>query len=270
MSDFSASDPNQPPPVAGQGGSPPPPPPPNLSPPPGYQAYSAAPTPVSGSLSRVSGLSKAVVILAAVAAVGSVVTAITTPGAVDSARQFRDGAISESRFLDDYTAYGLTQTLQGIGTLATAVLTIIWLYRIAKNVRVMGRATTWAPIWAVFGWILPPVLIIIPFLMVREMWKASNPDVGLGAEQWKQGDENPLIIVWFVLYGIVPAILTVISSSNALSAGFEQDAEDVARVLDESGSVTILGSIVSAVAAVVWILVVRQLTARHVAFTNER
>ena len=218
-----------------------------------------------------SGLAKAVTVLAAVAAFGSIITALTTPAAVDSARRFRAGTISETQFLDDYAAFGLTQSLQGVGTLATAVLTIIWLYRVAKNVRIMGRATTWAPIWAVFGWILPPILIVIPFLMVREMWKASNPEIRPGDERWKtEGGTNPLIPTWFVLYGIVPTVLAVAATSSVFGSGLQQEADGLAQALDESGTLTIVGSIVSAVAAVVWILVVRQITARHVAFTNER
>lgn len=262
--------PPTPPGPPGAGGTPvPPPPPPHLTPPPGYTAYNAAPTPQQ-QLKRVNGLATATMILTGIAGIGGVVTALATPSATDSATDYLAGRISEDDFLDDYTAFGLTQSIQSLGTVAAAVLTMIWLYRIAANVRSLGRATTWAPIWAVFGWILPPVLIIIPFLMVREMWKASDATAPLDPTSWKQGAENPMIWVWFVVYGIVPAIITGLSAGAAFNAGFSQDADDLAETLDDFGTLQMAGAVATVVGAVVWILVVRQLTARHTQFTNER
>lgn len=252
------------------GGSPvPPPPPPNLTPPPGYAAYNIAPVPQT-QLRRIKGVATATMILTGVAGVGAVITAITTPGATDSAQDYLAGRISEDQFLDDYTAFGLTQSLQSIATIATAVLTIIWLYRIAANVRALGRATTWAPLWAVFGWILPPVLIVIPFLMVREMWKASDATAPPDPTSWKKSPDNPLIWVWFVVYGILPAVITGLSAGAALNAGFSQNADDLAETLDDFGTLQTASALATVVAAVVWILVVRQLTARHTQLTDER
>lgn len=209
-------------------------------------------------------------ILTAIAGVGAIITAITTPSATDSARDFLAGRISEDQFLDDYTSFGLTQSLQTLGTIATAVLTIIWLYKAAANVRSFGRATTWAPIWAVFGWILPPVLVIIPFLMVREVWKASDPEAPMDPTSWRQSADNPLIWAWFAVYGVVSAIIAAASAGAFFGAGFSQDADQLAEALDDSATLQILGAVATVVSAVLWILVVRQVTARHVRLTNER
>lgn len=232
-------------------------------------AYNAAPTPTK-PLSRVKGVATATMILTGIAGLGGIITAVTTPSAVDSANDYLAGRLSEDQFLDDYTTFGLTQSLQSLGTIATAVLTMIWLYRMAGNVRSFGRATTWAPIWAVFAWILPPVLIIIPFLMVREVWKASDPSAPRDATSWKQSPDNPLIWVWFVVYGIVPTVIAAISFESFLGAGFSQEADEVAETLDDFGTLQMVSAGVSVVAAVIWILVVRQMTARHVELTNEQ
>jgi hypothetical protein len=232
-------------------------------------AYNTAPTPMR-PLSRVKGVATATMILTGIAGLGAVVTALTTPSATDSAKDFLAGRISEDQFLDDYTTFGLTQSLQSIGTIATAVLTIIWLYRLAANVRSFGRATTWAPIWAVFGWILPPVLIVIPFLMVREVWKASDPAAPQDPHGWKQSAENPLIWVWFVVYGIVPVIIAAVSFNAAFGAGFSRDADSLAESLDDFGTIQMIGAGFTVLSAIAWIIVVRQITARHVELTNER
>lgn len=197
-------------------------------------------------------------------------TAIATPSLIDDAEDYLAGAISEDEFTDAITTFGFVQLIQSVGTLATAVLTIIWLYRVAANVRAFGRSTTWAPLWAVFGWLLPPVLIVIPFLMVREMWKASDPQAPPGTDAWKRSGENPAIWAWFLLYGIVPAILAAFSFESAIGTGLSQNADDVAESLRDSGTVQLIGSAVSVLAAISWIVVVRQVTARHTALTNER
>ena len=209
-------------------------------------------------------------ILFGIAGLAGLGIALVTPSAADKAGDFLDGRISEDEFLDSYGGVAALQIVQGVITLAAAVCTIIWLYRLASNVRTFGRQTTWAPIWAVFGWVLPPVLVIIPLLMLREVWKASDPEVPAGNPNWKSGAENPMLFVWFVLYGIVPAVITAITLNSAFGGGFGGDTESVAEAIEDFGAVDIVGAVSGLAAAVVWIIVVKQMTARHVRLTNER
>jgi len=256
--------PNQPP-----GTTPPPPPPPNLAPPPGYVPYGTGPTPLT-VVKRIKGLSISVAILVGIAGVGALISAAVTPAASDSARDFLDGTISEDEFLESYGPVALTQILQGVATIAAAVVTIIWLYRIASNVRAFGRKTTWGPLWAIFGWVLPPVLVIIPFLMVREMWKASDPDAPPDPVSWKQSNDNPWIWIWFVLYGVIPVIFAVVAVNSLIGTGFGGDVNDVADQVESFGTLDILSSVSTALAAAAWIIVVRQLSKRHMQLTDER
>ena len=55
------------------------------------------------------------------------------------------------------------------------VLVMIWMYRISANLRAFGMTTTWHPLFAIFGWFLPPVVLyVIPFLMLREQWTSQT------------------------------------------------------------------------------------------------
>jgi hypothetical protein len=218
---------------------------------------------------RVGGLARAIVVLTGLSVVGALVTSLLTPSAADRAAEFLAGDISEDEFLEGYAGIAIAQFGQGVGTLATAVLTMIWLYRLAANVRALGRDTTWAPLFAVFGWVLPPVLVVIPFLMVRELWKASEPFTTAGADEWRSTSDNPAIWVWFLLYGVLQTVLVAFQSNALLGSGFSNDPESLAESIDDSVTLSVVGGLSLAAAGVAWIVVVRQLTQKHVALTRE-
>ncbi|MFK7919597.1 MAG: DUF4328 domain-containing protein [Ilumatobacter sp.] len=253
---------------------PPPPPPPGLTAPPGYVAYNNAPTP-TGRLKRIGGLARWATITTAFAGVLSVVSSIVLAPVVGKASDFLAGEISEDEFNDAYLSSQLLSTLQTVVGLAAGVVTIIWLYRIAANVRVYSRRTTFNPVFAILGWILPPFLYVLPLLVIRELWKASDPDIAVGDEGWRSSKVNPLLYVWFVIYGVIPAILTAFVTVATFESVFDGGLTDggsarlTAEALESSGQFTVASGLVTLVAAVVWVILVKQLTARHVALTGE-
>jgi len=246
---------------------PPPPPPTDLAPPPGYTAY-AQNLSSAVDLKRVGGIAKAIVILLGVNVLGSVITLIGTPRVVDSAKDYLADRISESDFTDDVGVYGLTSALSGLTQIAIIVLSIIWTYRLVKNHRTIGRQTTWGPGMAIGGWFLPPFLYVIPTLVLREAWKAADPNVPPGDQRWKQNGDNPVLWLWFLVYGVGTVVLSAINSSLQFRQ-FGGDADDLADAYADSLGVMIALAVVAIVSAVLWALVVRQWTARHTALTGE-
>lgn len=201
-----------------------------------------------------------------VAALGGVVAIASTNRASD----FNEGLISEDEFLSDISPYLLLQFLDGFGLLiATAVVSIIWMYRISANVRAYGRETFWAPLWAVFGWVLPPALFIIPTLMLRELWSASSPEEFHDPDGWKRQPENPLLWGWFLTFVVVPFVLLIVEFDSLGPGNFGNDTETFAQNLEDAGSVLLISGLVKLAAAIFWILFVRQLTRRHVKLTGE-
>lgn len=257
------------PPRSGPPSAAPPPPPPNLAPPPGYTAFDNSPT--QGATRRIGGLGKALVILTALAAVGTLATALLSTGVTQDASDFLAGDISEDDFQTAIGPLNAIQLVASLATLATGVITIIWAFRIAGNVRAFGRATTWSPLFAIFGWFLPPmVLYVIPFLVLRELWKASTPTDVDGSDRWKQQSDNPILWAWFVLFGIIPTILLAVQIGSFASAGIPSgDMESLAETLEDFGAVGWITALVNVAAAVTWILFVRQLTQRHTRLTGE-
>jgi hypothetical protein len=222
-----------------------------------------------GGLARITMLSKIIVALTAVVAGATLITALLTVTIAGDATDFLAGDLTESQFRSRLAPLSAVQSLAAIATLVTGVLTIVWMYRIASNLRAVGRRTTWHPLFSIFGWFLPPFfLYVLPFLTLREQWKASAADDG--SEQWRGGPDNRLLWGWFALYGIVPLVFfaTQVGSiaGSEIGAG---DVERIAKSLDDVSALTFLQAASVIGAAVCWILFVRQLTRRHVALTNE-
>lgn len=249
---------------------PPPPPPGGLTPPPGYVAYEGHPTPTAG-VRRVGGLAIPIVVSVSIAAITGLLAAFLSSSIATDASDFLAGSISQSEFEDSLVPLNSVQLLGSVATLATGVLTIVWAYRIARNVRAFGRVTTWSPLFAVFGWFLPPlVLYIVPFLVLRELWKASEPAAVDGTDSWKHTPDNPVLWAWFVLFGLIPALLFAVQIGSFASSGLPAgDIESVAESLDDFGAIGWVTAVLNVGAAVTWISFVRQLTRRHKQLTNE-
>ncbi len=262
--DQPTSTPPPPPPL-----TPPPPPPPNLSAPAGYVAYQSHATPL-GALKRVGGLSKAIVVLTAIVAVATLVTTLLSIGIAGDASDFLAGDLTDDEFRTSLAPLSAVQSIAGVATLATGILTMIWMYRVAVNIRAFGRRTTWHPLFSIFGWFLPPFfLYVIPFLVLREQWKGSDPIVD-GTDGWKADEDNRTLWGWFAFYGLLPLVLFVAQIGSVASAGLGTgDVETVAESLDQVSALTFMSAVSVIGAAAFWIVFVRRLTGRHVALTNE-
>jgi hypothetical protein len=222
--------------------------------------------PIGGSLHRVGKLSTATVVLTGSAAATSLLSIWASRSARDDARALLDDVISTEEFVERAAPYLLMSLVQGIATVATAVVTMIWMFRIARNHRTLHRGGTWGPGWAIGGWFLPPLLFVIPALMFRELWRASDPDVAIGGD-WRRSRTSPLIPLWFVLYSLLPLGLLIGQSADGMALGASE--RDMARQVLDGQDTTVVNAAVSVAAAIVFILLVRGLTHRHRRLTGE-
>lgn len=255
-------------------GSPPPPPPrplppPDLPPPPGAVWYQDRPAHI-GRLHRIGGLATALSVLLALIAVAHLASLTVIGGAVDASETYLDprSGLSDDDYSEELLPMLGLSTLAGLATLATAVITMIWLYRVAANHRALGRRVTFGPGWAIGGWFAPPGLFVIPALMTREHWKAAEPSSPPDTDSWRRSPEPVLVWVWFILFGVAPLVLAL---TSGLRFGTELggDVDAAAENLADAGNAMYLSSVVSAAGAIAWLFVVRGLTARHRLLTGE-
>lgn len=247
----------------------PPPPPFNIAPPPGYVAYGGQGAQPYG-MQQIGGISRAMSILLYIMVPLQIIGVFATFGTVSKARDFINRRISQSEF-EDATKFNLS-SLSGLLVIPVAVLTMIWMYRMAGNLRGLGRTgATWSPGWAIGGWFVPPcVIYVVPWLMFKELWRGSDPDTGYGDPGWKQNPVAPIVTIWWVLYGLVPLI--GFATSASLVAQFrsgDSNAQTLAEQFDKFAAVNIVLGVVSVGTTVVYIMLVRQLSARHMKATRE-
>jgi MFS family permease len=242
--------------------TPPPPPPPGgpATPPPGYAAYGTSAH--SGYTKPIRGIAKAVVILQALAILASIAVLILTLGLTDKAKEFLDDRTND--FDDDLAGFAIAAIVSGLIALALLVLLIVWSFRIASNLQAR-QAVTWKPGLTIVAWILSSCTLgILPFLMLREHWNKSDD-----GRQGSTGGTSPLIILYLVL--MIASFAASVWSGAAGVGGFSvgQTDEDVAERLTDQLGLTIASSALGIAAAVVLLLIVRQLTDRHARYTGE-
>ena len=218
-------------------------------------------------LKRVGRVGRASVVLVGLAAGFGVVTLAVGQRVSDDAEAFLDGTLDSDDFAEQVAPYMLFTAVQGAAVIASMVLVMIWMYRLAANHRALHRGTTWGPGWAVGGWFLPPLLYIIPTLMFSELWRASDPDVPVGGE-WRSRPASPLVALWFVLYSLLPLGLMFAQTDTAWS-GVGPSEEELAKQIAGDQGIVLVSTVLTVLAAVVFIVFARRLTSRHQRLTGE-
>jgi hypothetical protein len=223
-------------------------------------------------LGRIGGLATAARILAYVVGAVSVLSALLGGLAVDDAEDFLAGTISEDDFVAAYAPAVLLGLVQTATFVALIVVTMLWMRRVAANHRQLGRTGTWGPGWAIGGWFLPPfVLYVIPWLMFREMWKASDPGVPLGDDRWRDGTVSRVVDVWWVLYGLAPIALIAVQGARAIGGGISSSTgtEGLAEQVRDGFTASMIAGVLSLAAAIAYAALVTGLSGRHRQLTGE-
>ncbi|MDA2944733.1 MAG: DUF4328 domain-containing protein [Actinomycetota bacterium] len=234
---------------------PPPPPPPDL-------IAGAG----SGPVRPISGLTTTLSILVSVVGVLGVLFAAINETALDEARSFLIGSLDEDRFVEAYGPALTIQLVQSLAQLTAGITVIVWMHRLVTNHRAVGRVGRWRPGWAIGGWFAPPlVLYVIPFLMFREIWRASDPD----SDDWQNSPVAPVVTWWFVLFGALPLVFVAAQGIDGLG-GLGTGAEAVATQAIDQRS-TIWGSaVLNMAAAVAMVAMARRIADRHRRLVGER
>jgi hypothetical protein len=212
------------------------------------------------TLKRVGRLSLVAQILVSIAAMSAVVAALAGIAIADDAERYLDEEITRSEFQTTIVPYSLVGLVQGAATLGAVVFVVMWMYRMAANHRMLHRVGRWGPGWAIGGWFLPPFLYVIPFLMLRELWKASDPEVPIGGE-WRDRPVSLVVTAWFVVYGPVSLVAQLFTASTAFNLSNSETA--LAEQLVDKQAATAFAAGVGLLAAVLFVMMARRLTDRH-------
>jgi hypothetical protein len=141
---------------------------------------------------------------------------------------------------------------------ATALALIGWLYRLRVNLRALGvRKPAFARYWSVLGFLIPAVNFVIPYQVMAEVWRASDPSV-LDRFEWKRVEPPRILMLW---WGSV-----VIAATLELAAfGLGETAGVTAFKSLLASAVAVLASAASGLSASLGCFVVARLTAAQIA-----
>jgi hypothetical protein len=159
--------------------------------------------------------------------------------------------------------------IQALIFLITAVTFLIWIYQAHRNLPATGAQNLeYSPGWAVGGFFVPFLNIVRPFQVMREIWKASEPDQEVaGGDYWKNSDTTPALgFWWFVWVGaglmavISAAMMRTVESANRFS---QLSLAEMVNRLSTATLLRIVSEILSIIAAVLVILLIKGITARQ-------
>jgi hypothetical protein len=243
------------------------PPPPTL--PPGY--YQQGPAPSAGwgtppgeyapttQWRNLRGLTTALTVLFSI---HIVLLALLVIGAINHLSVLSDhesgGLVFDTKAVNDAQAFPAAMLLlAGLVGIATFVLLIIWLYRAAKNNEALGRHNPrLGPGWAIGGWFIPIAWWVIPFIVLDDVWRGSDPSIPRGDPSWRRSKTFPAIWAWAVTAAILTIPNAIASSGGDVRADEPEKVrrDDILRIIAAAGGI---------IAAVLAIVVIRKVAARQ-------
>ena len=243
---------------------PPPPPPDGLTPPPGYVPYGPG---GQRGFQSIGGLTKWLVI--AVAA-----TIATQALSLVAQLTLRDDAVSLADNLDELTGrlgfYLLVSLLAAAVGVTQLVLLIIWTFRMAKNLELLGRKLTFSAGATIAVNILGGCTLgILNFFMWKEQWQASDPAVAPHDPAWKRGAIAPVIIANLVLGLLGTAVGLTLGLQAGLGGFGNTDTETLGQNLSDRFGFVVVSGVLTLAAAATFLVLVRQLAARHMRAIGE-
>ncbi len=140
----------------------------------------------------------------------------------------------------------------------TALAFLAWLYRLRVNLRALGvRKPNFARYWSVLGFLIPAVNFVLPYQVMAEVWRASDPSV-LDRFEWKRVEPPRILMVWWGSF--------VIAATLELAAfGLGETAGVIAFKSLVASAVAVLANGAAAVSASLAYFVVTRLTAAQTA-----
>jgi hypothetical protein len=144
-------------------------------------------------------------------------------------------------------------SLVGLMTTLAVVLVIIWMWRSTHNARALGRTgARLSPGWAIASWLIPFANLVLPYLIYSDLWRSADPGSARG-DGWRALPVPGFLRAFWALY----------VAGTALALGTAGLA--VGGAIGESSTRTLLfvGGALEAAAALLNIVVVREITARQ-------
>jgi hypothetical protein len=151
---------------------------------------------------------------------------------------------------------GVAFGLLYLSILPAGLAWFLWQHRAHANLRALGaEGLKYSPGWAVGWWFVPLANVVMPFVTMRELWKASDP--GAAGVSWKLLPTPRLLVMWWGAYLVGVQGLPSIAG-NVTDAALPSPQQVVVR-----SWLFIAAAVVTVAAAGLAVAVVRGVQARQ-------
>ena len=152
------------------------------------------------SLLRFASLARASLLASAIA--GSVAAALHAATATTT------GAATIGTGLDAAGASKAATAVLLVSLVATGAAFVAWAVRAYRNLPALGitERRYWT-IWLVVGWVIPGANLLVPKLLVADIWRASSPTVPVDdGDRWQRRPVASLVNRWWCSFLLTPAV----------------------------------------------------------------
>jgi hypothetical protein len=195
-----------------------------------------------------------VVGLISLSMVVSVIGAALWGGHLSDLGAFERGARTVQQIQDSKdAALGVNAAILWV-ILAAGIVWLIWQHRSHANLRALGAGgLKYSPGWAVGWWFVPFANIVLPFLTMRELWKASEPEAG--SIDWIARRTTPILGLWWAGRLVTQILLQI-------GIAFDNNLRSIGDLRAE-GWFFVAGDVVLVIWGVLAILLVRSIDGRQ-------
>lgn len=142
----------------------------------------------------------------------------------------------------------------------TAVFFLVWIHRVYRNLPALGaRGLKHSPGWAVVSFLIPIIQLYKPYFVMREIWKASDPEVDAGdGSAWQGARGSSMLNLWWLCHAVGLFIMYVY-----LTLAFVFIAKIEAGMLLNMTYAVMFASFLGMIAGIMLIIMVRSIDHRQ-------
>jgi hypothetical protein len=114
----------------------------------------------------------------------------------------RGTAIRANEIRDNASRQQLVSAVGFVASLISAITFLMWFHRVHRNLRSL-RATEiiYSPAWAVGSFFVPILNVILPFQIMREVWRGSDPRTAADVPTTpRYASVSVMVVCWWALW----------------------------------------------------------------------
>jgi hypothetical protein len=124
----------------------------------------------------------------------------------------------------------LAERVRLLAVFIAAIPFLMWLYRSHRNLKALGAAPLqYTPGWTIGGWFIPIGNLFIPYMVVQEVHRGSDP-AGFGESQFvRLGQRSVVVMAWWFCW-IASGILAQVGVTMFTTSSVGQPELEMLRI----------------------------------------